>query len=385
MSSENKTSTLPQSSLETKTKGQANLFSPLNIKSVTLKNRIAISPMCQYHSVDGFAEDWHLVHIGARAIGGAALIIMEASAVEPIGRISPDDLGIYKDEHVTNLKRITAFVESQGAVPGIQIAHAGRKGSTKNPWKIGNRHEKQDVKDEDGGWQTVAPSAVPFSNDSRVPRELTIDEIKAIQDKFADAARRAARAGFKWLEIHAAHGYLLHSFYSPLSNFRKDEYGGSFENRVRMLLETVTKVKAVWPANLPLTVRLSASDWTEGGWTVDDSVKLAKLLKDLGVDLIDCSSAYVRGGDHYPYGPSWQVPLAQQVKALAGIATGAVGMITEPEQANKIIEDGQADLIFIARESMREPQWPYKAALALGAEIVPEAKSVLPKNYSYAL
>lgn len=385
MSSENKTSTLPQSSLETSTKGQANLFSPLNIKSVTLKNRIAISPMCQYHSVDGFAEDWHLVHIGARAIGGAALIIMEASAVEPIGRISPDDLGIYKDEHVTNLKRITAFVESQGAVPGIQIAHAGRKGSTKNPWKIGNRHEKQDVKDEDGGWQTVAPSAVPFSADSRVPRELTIDEIKAIQDKFADAARRAASAGFKWLEIHAAHGYLLHSFYSPLSNFRKDEYGGSFENRVRMLLETVTKVKAVWPANLPLTVRLSASDWTEGGWTVDDSVKLAKLLKDLGVDLIDCSSAYVRGGDHYPYGTSWQVPLAKQVKALAGIATGAVGMITEPEQANKIIEDGQADLIFIARESMREPQWPYKAALALGAEIVPEAKSVLPKNYSYAL
>lgn len=385
MSSENKTSTLPQSSLETSTKGQANLFSPLNIKSVTLKNRIAISPMCQYHSVDGFAEDWHLVHIGARAIGGAALIIMEASAVEPIGRISPDDLGIYKDEHVTNLKRITAFVESQGAVPGIQIAHAGRKGSTKNPWKIGNRHEKQDVKDEDGGWQTVAPSAVPFSADSRLPRELTIDEIKAIQDKFADAARRAASAGFKWLEIHAAHGYLLHSFYSPLSNFRKDEYGGSFENRVRMLLETVTKVKAVWPANLPLTVRLSASDWTEGGWTVDDSVKLAKLLKELGVDLIDCSSAYVRGGDHYPYGPSWQVPLAQQVKALSGIATGAVGMITEPEQANKIIEDGQADLIFIARESMREPQWPYKAALALGADIVPEAKSVLPKNYSYAL
>lgn len=367
------------------------LFTPLTIKSVTLKNRIAVSPMCQYHSVDGFAEDWHLVHLGSRAVGGAGLIIVEASGVEARGRISPDDMGIYKDEHVTMLKKITDFISSFGAVPGIQIAHAGRKGSTKNPWKVGNRHDKEYLTDEQGGWEIVGPSAIPFSADARVPKELDKTEIKEIQKAFQAAAKRALAAGFKWLEIHAAHGYLLHSFYSPLSNQRTDEYGGSIENRMRMLLETTALVKEVWPADLPLTVRISASDWVEGGWTVDDSVVLAKELKKLGVDLVDCSSAYVRAHDRYQYGPGWQVPLAEKVRAEAGIATGAVGMITDPLQAQDILIKGQADLIYIAREFMRDAYWPYHAAVALKespeyAQYAPEdPRKVLPVNMSYAI
>jgi 2,4-dienoyl-CoA reductase-like NADH-dependent reductase (Old Yellow Enzyme family) len=366
-------------------KTNTTLFSPFTLRSVTMRNRIGVSPMCQYSSVDGFANDWHLVHLGSRAIGGAGLVILEASGVEARGRISPDDLGIYKDEHIEMLKKIASFIEQYGAVPGIQIAHAGRKASTKNPWKVGNRHEKQEISDADGGWLPVAPSAVPFTPGSREPHELTINEIKEIQLAFQSAAKRALAAGFKWLEIHGAHGYLLNSFYSPLANFRTDEYGGSFENRIRMLVETTKLVRQVWPEHLPLTVRLSASDWVEGGWSVDDSVELAKILKDIGVDLVDCSSAYVRPGDHYAYGPGWQVPLAEKVRAEAKIATAAVGMITDAKQANEIIASGQADIVLLARELMRDPYWPYHAAQALEAELGLKAKSVLPANYSYAI
>ncbi len=363
----------------------AGLFSPLKIKSVTLKNRIAISPMCQYHSVDGFAEDWHLVHLGSRAIGGAGLVVMEASGVEARGRISPDDLGIYKDEHIEKLKQITSFISSFGAVPGIQIAHAGRKASTRNPWKGGNRHEKEYLTSENGGWEIVGPSPLPFSETSTVPQELTIEEIQAIQDSFAAAAKRAYAAGFKWLEVHGAHGYLLHSFYSPLSNKRTDKYGGSLENRMRNTLETVEKVRAAWPEDLPLTVRISASDWAEGGWTPEDSVVMARALKERGVDLIDCSSGFIRAGDRYPLAPGWQVPLARKVRQEAGIATGAVGMITEAAQAHGIIQNGDADLVFIARESIRDPYWPYHAARSLGSAVVEDARKILPINYSYAI
>jgi len=363
-----------------RTEGGANLFSPLKLRSITFRNRIGVSPMCQYISVDGFANDWHLVHLGSRAVGGAGLVVVEASGVEARGRISPDDMGIYKDDHVPKLRQIALFVEEWGAVPGIQIAHAGRKGSTANPWKIGNRHEKRDVSNEDGGWDIVAPSAVAFSHQSRVPKELTIPEIKEIQKAFAVAAKRAKDAQFKFLEVHAAHGYLLHSFYSPLSNFRTDEYGGIFENRVRMLLETVEQVRAVWPEELPLSVRLSASDWVEGGWTVDDSVKVASLLKVRGVDIVDCSSGMIRSGDRYEQLPGWQVPLAEKVRREAQIPTLAVGVITEPEQADGIIRSGKADMVMLAREEMRDPYWPYHAAKKLGVEA-----QTLPKNYTYAI
>jgi 2,4-dienoyl-CoA reductase-like NADH-dependent reductase (Old Yellow Enzyme family) len=360
------------------------LFSELKIKDITLRNRIAVSPMCQYNSIDGLANDWHLVHLGSRAIGGAALVITEAAAVEAIGRICPDDLGIWSDDQIAPLKKITTFIESFGAVPGIQIAHAGRKASTRNPWKDGgSRHEKQNVPESDGGWQPVGPSALPFSDNSITPRELSIAEIEAIQDKFAQAAERAYKAGFKWLEVHAAHGYLLHSFYSPLSNKRTDKYGGSLENRMRNALETIDKVRKVWPQNLPLTVRISASDWVEGGWSVDDSVILAAEMKKRGVDLIDCSSAFVRAGDRYQYGPGWQVPLAKAVKEQAQILTGAVGMITEAQQADQIIKNGEADLVFLAREMIRDPYWPYHAAQELMDKA--EAKKILPVNYSYAI
>jgi 2,4-dienoyl-CoA reductase-like NADH-dependent reductase (Old Yellow Enzyme family) len=357
------------------------LFSPFTIKSVTMRNRIGVSPMCQYISVDGFANDWHFVHLGSRAVGGAGLVVVEASGVEARGRITIDDMGIYKDEHIEMLAKIVKFMEEWGAVAGIQIAHAGRKGATKNPWKLNNRHDKQDLPDAEGGWQTVAPSAVPFSEGSRIPHELTIEEIKDIQKAFTDAAVRAERAGFKFLEVHAAHGYLLHSFYSPLANFRKDQYGGSFENRTRMLLETVKRVRAVWPDHLPLAVRLSASDWVDGGWTVDDSVQVSIELKKLGVDLIDCSSASIRAGDRYNQGPGWQVPLAEKVRAEANIATAAVGFIKDPAQADQIIRSGQADIVFLAREMMRDPYWPYHAAKELGSKDV----QTLPKNYTYAL
>ena len=374
-----KTDSVTESTSES-TDTESNLFSPLTLRSITLKNRIGVSPMCQYNSTDGFASDWHLVHLGARAVGGAGLIIIEASAVEARGRITPDDLGIYKDEHTSKLKEITKFISDYGSVAGIQIAHAGRKASTKNPWKVGDRHNKQALSNEEGGWEVVGPTTKPFSEHSRIPHALSIDEIKEIQEKFVEAAKRAEKAGFKFLEIHGAHGYLLHSFYSPLANERKDEYGGSFENRTRFLLEVTEKVRKVWPQNLPLSVRISASDWVEGGWTVDDSVKLARELKALGVDIVDCSSGNIRAGDRYNMQPGWQVPLAEAVRQQAGIATAAVGVITEAHQANEIIKSGKADLVLLAREMMRDAHWPYHAAKSLGIKA-----DTLPPNYTYAL
>lgn len=361
-------------------KQTVNLFSPLTLRSITLRNRIGVSPMCQYYSKDGYASDWHLVHLGSRAVGGAGLVIVEASAVEARGRITPDDLGIYLDDHTVKLKQITEFISGFGAVPGIQIAHAGRKASTKNPWRGGNRHSKQALEDSEGGWEVVGPSSIAFSETSRMPHALTINEIKEIQKKFVEAAIRAHAAGFKFLEVHAAHGYLLHSFYSPLSNQRTDEYGGSFENRIRFLLEVVAAVRKVWSGELPLSVRISASDWVEGGWTVDDSVELAKHLKELGVDIVDCSSGNIRSGDRYNMVPGWQVPLSEAVRKGAKIGTCAVGMITDPNQANEIITSEKADIVLLAREMMRDAYWPYHAAKALGIEA-----DTLPPNYSYAL
>ena len=344
----------------------AHLFSPLKLRDVRLRNRIGVSPMCQYSSVDGFANDWHLVHLGSRAVGGAALVITEATAVLPEGRISPEDLGIWKDEHVEMLARIFRFIEEQGAAPGVQLAHAGRKASTAAPWKTGEHV----VAEKDGGWRPIfAPSPLPFSPRDIVPEELDRDGIARVVRGFADASRRAFETGAKVIEIHAAHGYLLHSFLSPLSNQRTDEYGGSFENRTRALREVAAAIRAVWPERLPLFVRLSATDWMEGGWDIDQSVALAQQLKTLGVDLIDCSSGGAVPGATIPVAPGYQVPFAKHIRAKAGIATGAVGMITTPEQADQIIRTGQADIVFLARELLRDPYWPLHAAKRLGADI----------------
>ena len=336
------------------------LFTPLQLRSITLKNRIVVSPMCQYSSVDGFANDWHFVHLGSRAVGGGALVFTEAAAVVPEGRISPQDLGIWKDEHITELKRITHFISQHGSVPGIQLAHAGRKASVTSPW-MGDRL----VPVADGGWKTVAPSAVAFSEDKDTPVALTEEEIKNVVSAFGVAARRALEAGFKVIEIHGAHGYLVNEFMSPLSNVRTDEYGGSFENRIRFLLEVIAAVRAEWPAELPLFLRISASDWTDGGWSVEDSVRLAEVVKDHGVDLIDCSSGGVVNGVKIPAKPNYQVPFAEAVRKT-GMRTGAVGIITTPEQAEAILQNGQADLIFMARELLRDPYFPLRAARELG-------------------
>lgn len=356
------------------------LFSPFKLRSIRFRNRIGVSPMCQYFASDGFASDWHLVHLGSRAVGGAALVIAEASAVEARGRITPDDLGIYLDEHVQKLKQITSFISSFGAVAGIQIAHAGRKASTRNPWKGGNRHEKKFLAQSEGGWEIVGPSPTPFSGEGKVPHELSTSEISEIRQNFVRAAQRAKEAEFAFLEIHAAHGYLLHSFYSPLSNERKDQYGGSFENRIRFLLEVTESVREVWPSDLPLSVRISASDWVDNGWSIEDSVVLAKELKHLGVDIVDCSSGNVRAGDRYNMQPGWQTPLAETVRKEAGIATCAVGLITEAQQANEIISSGKADMVLIARQFIKDPHWPFHAARELGVDA-----ETLPQNYSYAI
>lgn len=362
------------------TENEINLFSPLKLRSLTLRNRIGVSPMCQYIAVDGFAQDWHLVHLGSRAVGGAALVIAEATAVEAAGRISPDDLGIYYDAHVEKLKVICDFIKDFGSVPGIQIAHAGRKASTLNPWKSGNRHDKRFLEKEEGGWDIVGPSPLPFSPAAKIPHELSVSEINELRLSFVAAAKRAQKAGFQFLEIHAAHGYLLHSFYSPLANERSDAYGGSFENRIRFLLEVAESVRQVWPEELPLSVRISATDWVEGGWTIEDSIELCTRLKKLGVDIIDCSSGNIRAGDRYNMQPGWQTPLADAVRKGAQIATAAVGLITEARQANAIIEEGKADLVLIARQSIRDPNWPFHAARELGIEA-----DTLPRNYSYAI
>jgi len=343
----------------------AHLFSPLKIRDVQFRNRIVVSPMCEYSSEDGFANDWHLVHLGSRAVGGAALVLTEATAVLPEGRISPGDLGIWKDAHVAMLARIFKFVEGQGAVPGMQLAHAGRKASTDVPWKGG-----APLDESAGGWKPIfAPSPLPFDKGYQVPRELDEPGIRRIVEAFAQAARRCLDAGGKVVEIHAAHGYLLNEFLSPLANHRTDRYGGSFENRTRALCEVVEAVRKVWPARYPLFVRISATDWTAGGWTGEDSVALARKLAPLGVDLVDCSSGGVIPDVKIPTGPGYQVPYAAQVKKEAGILTAAVGMITAPEQADQIIRHGQADLVFLARQLLREPYWPYRAARDLRQKI----------------
>jgi 2,4-dienoyl-CoA reductase-like NADH-dependent reductase (Old Yellow Enzyme family) len=336
------------------------LFSPFQLRSVTFPNRIGVSPMCEYSSQDGFATDWHLVHLGSRAQGGAGLVILEASAVLPEGRISSGDLGIWKDDHIPALQRIVQFIHSQGARAGIQLAHAGRKGSMTPPF-AGERL----LTVEEGAWTPVAPSAIAFSPDYAVPQALDRSGIDAVIAAFAQGAERALTAGFDLVEIHAAHGYLLHEFLSPLANQRTDSYGGSFENRTRLLLEVIDAVRRVWPAHLPLFVRISASDWAEGGWTIDDSVPLARLLREHGVDLIDCSSGGMVPYAKIPAAPGYQVPFAARIRKEADLPTAAVGMITEPAQANRIIQNGEADLVLLAREMLRDPFWPVHAAAAL--------------------
>ena len=352
------------------------LFAPLALKSITLRNRIGVSPMCQYSSADGVATDWHLVHLGSRAVGGAGLVIAEATSVSPEGRITPGDAGIWADKHVEPLARINRFVKQHGAVPGIQIAHAGRKAGAARPWE-GGAH----LDDNAGGWTPVAPSAVAFGGSlGKMPHALTVTEIRQVQSDFVAAARRSLAAGYEWLELHSAHGYLSHEFLSPLSNQRTDTYGGSFENRIRFLLETARAVRAVWPGRLPLAVRLSCSDWVEGGWDIEQSVELSRRLKAEAIDLIDCSSGGAVPQAKIPVGPGFQVPFAERIRREAGIATAAVGMITEAQQADAIIQSGQADLVLLAREELRDPYWPAHAARILGhAAAVPP-----PQQYARA-
>ncbi|GAB2944377.1 NADH:flavin oxidoreductase/NADH oxidase [Hymenobacter coalescens] len=342
----------------------AHLFTPLTLRGVTLKNRIAVSPMCMYSAEDGFANDWHLVHLGSRAVGGAALVIQEATAVAPEGRITPDDLGIWKDEHLPFLRRITAFIEAQGAVPGIQLAHAGRKASHASPWKGG-----AEVGPEAGGWPTVAPSALPFGPAETAPQALDQAGIDKVIVDFRAATLRALAAGYRVIEVHAAHGYLLHEFLSPLSNQRTDAYGGSFENRCRLLVQVTEAVRAALPADLPLLVRISATDWTEGGWSADDSVQLARVLQGLGVDLLDCSTGGNVPRAPIPVGPGYQVEFAARVRRKTGLATGAVGLITDAGQAEQIVASGQADVVLLARELLRDPYFPLHAARELGADV----------------
>ena len=341
------------------------LFTPLTLRGVTLRNRIGVSPMCQYSAEHGLATDWHLVHLGAFATGGAGLVIAEATAVLPEGRISPHDLGLWDDAQVPMLRRITAFCRAQGAAMGIQLAHAGRKASLRRPWEGTGA-----VDAEHGGWDNVmAPSAVPFAPDYPMPHELSLDGIAQVIGAFRAAAVRAAAAGFQVVELHAAHGYLLHEFLSPLANQRTDRYGGAFENRIRLLLEVTDAVRAVWPADLPLFVRLSATDWAEGGWTLDESVQLAARLTAHGVDLIDCSTGGLAAHQQIAVAPGYHVPFARRIREEAAIPTAAVGLITDAAQAERIIADGDADLVLMGRELLRNPRWPLAAAQELGAAI----------------
>ncbi|HTC33346.1 MAG TPA: NADH:flavin oxidoreductase/NADH oxidase [Bryobacteraceae bacterium] len=336
----------------------AHLFAPIDIRDVKLRNRIGVSPMCEYSSVDGFANDWHLVHLGSRAVGGAAMVMTEAAAVLAEGRITPVDLGVWTDDHIPMLARIFRFVEEQGAVPAMQLAHAGRKASTAAPWDGGGA-----LQESEQGWRPIfGPSAIPFSTASPTPEPLDEAGIARVVAAFGEAARRAREAGARILEIHSAHGYLLHEFLSPVSNTRNDCYGGPLENRTRIVREVVQAVRGTWPGNLPLFVRISATDWVEGGWTIEDSVELSKQLVRMGVDLIDCSSGGAVPNAKIPAGPGFQVPFAERIRREAGIATAAVGMITSPEQADHILRTGQADLVFVARELLRDPYWPLRAA-----------------------
>jgi len=339
----------------------AGLFSPLTLRSVTLRNRVGVSPMCQYSSVDGFADDWHVQHLGSRAVGGAAIVITEANAVTADGRISPADLGIWRDAHVEGLARCVRVIEANGAVAGTQLAHAGRKASTAAPWEGGHA-----LSVEEGGWRPIrAPSAEPFGSRSPVPEALDEDGIREVVRAFAEAAGRAREAGFRVVEVHAAHGYLLHEFLSPLSNHRDDEYGGSFDNRVRLVLDVVREVRARVAVGVPVVVRLSATDWADGGWSADETVRLSGLLREEGVDLVDTST----GGNvlaDIPVGPGFQVPFARRIRAEAGIPTGAVGLITEPKHAEEILTEGSADVVLLGRELLRDPHWPLRAAYELG-------------------
>ena len=350
---------------------EPHLFSPLTVRSVTLRNRIGVSPMCQYSATDGFANDWHYVHYGSRAVGGAGLVIVEATAVAPEGRITPGCLGLWSDQHIEPLARIVKFIKEQGAVAGIQIAHAGRKASADLPWNGGaHLSEAQD------GWQTIAPSAIPFGGDlPKVPRAMTEADILRVQNDFVATAKRALAAGFNWLELHAAHGYLFNEFLSPLTNHRTDKYGGSFENRSRLLLDTARAVRKVWPDNLPLAVRISAIDWMPGGWQIEDSIALAKLLKAEGVDLMDCSSGGLVPDAKIEVKPGYQVPFAGEIRHNANITTAAVGFITEAKQADEIIRGDQADVVLLGRQVLADAYWPAHAAKALGRKITP------PKQY----
>ena len=341
------------------------LFDPLAIRDITFANRIFVSPMCQYSSTDGYASDWHFVHLGSRAVGGVGLVLTEATAVLPEGRISPQDLGIWSDDHIAPLARVVRFIHEQGSVAGMQLAHAGRKASTYAPWA-----GHATVPESEGGWKNVvAPSPLPFTDGYPMPRALSIDGIKNIVFAFAAAARRACEAGFRVIEIHAAHGYLIHEFLSPLSNQRTDTYGGSFENRTRILREIVAAVRGSWPEGAPLFVRISATDWIGGGWDIQQSVELARQLKDLGADLIDCSSGGNVPHAKIPVGPGYQTPFADQIRREANILTGAVGMITSPIQAEHIVLTGQADAVIMAHELLRDPYWPMRAARELGQPI----------------
>lgn len=340
------------------------LFSPLTIKDIRLKNRIALSPMCQYSAVDGFANNWHLVHLGSRAAGGAGLIIQEATAVSPEGRISAGDLGLYTDAHIEKMKTITTFIRQQGTVAGIQLAHAGRKASCAVPW-----HGGKQIKQTDGGWQTVAASALSFYEADEAPVALDETGIQKVINDFKNAAARAVLAGYQLIELHAAHGYLIHQFLSPLSNKRTDKYGGNFENRIRLLLEIVDEVQTVWPKQLPLFIRISATDWAAGGWNEDEALQLAMILKSKSVDLIDCSSGGLVPHQKIPVGPGYQVPFAEKIKKEAGILTGAVGMITTAAQAEEILIKQEADLIIMAREMLRDAYFPLHAAKILGDDI----------------
>jgi 2,4-dienoyl-CoA reductase-like NADH-dependent reductase (Old Yellow Enzyme family) len=342
---------------------EVDLLSPLTIRGLTFRNRIVMSPMCQYSAEDGLANDWHLVHLGSRAVGGVALVMVEATAVTPEGRISPKDMGIWSEQHVEPLARIARFVRSQGAIAGIQLAHAGRKGSCEPPWLGGAR-----IGPESSGWTVVAPSAIPFNPSDPPPVALDEAGIKGVIAAFETGVHRALAAGFKLIEIHAAHGYLLHEFLSPISNRRTDQYGGSLENRMRLLLQVAERARALVPPDLPLFVRISATDWVEGGWDVDQSVILSQRLKELGIDLIDVSSGALTPTARIPVAKGYQVPLARRIRCEAKIMTGAVGLITESDYANQIITEGDADLVFIARELLREPYWAIKAQAALGEE-----------------
>ena len=350
------------------------LFEPYKIRDITLKNRLVVSPMCQYSSEDGFANDWHLVHLGSRAVGGAALIFTEAAAVEARGRISPQDLGIWKDEHIEVLSRIARFVQAQGALPAMQLAHAGRKGSTRRPWES----PPGTIAPEDGGWIPVGPTEAPFAPNFPKPAPLDEAEIAVIARAFAAAARRALAAGFQIVELHFAHGYLAHEFYSPLSNMRTDRFGGSLENRLRFALDTAKAVRQVWPERLPLFARISSTDWVEGGWDVAQSVELARRLHELGVDVIDCSSGGNVADAKIPMAPLYQVPFAERIRRDAGVPTAAVGLITTPEESERILSRGQADLIVMAREFLRDPYFPQYAADELGVDIA------WPKQYERA-